>query len=288
LEDLELTIITGLSGAGKSVAVKSLEDLGYFCVDNLPPQLLPKMVELCQQSEKIDHLVAVIDVRGGQFFRDLFHVLEELDRGRVNYHILFLEADDATLIRRYKETRRTHPLHADGGISQSIAEERKLLLPLKERADMVIDTSLTSVRQLREIITESFRPAVKGTSPLEVQLISFGYKYGLPLDADMVFDARFLANPFWVDHLREKSGLEAEVRDFVMSDSRAEEFLNRVEGLLTSLQEGFVREGRHFITVALGCTGGRHRSVALAEELARRLRDRGWTVVVRHRDLHRD
>ncbi len=288
MEDLELTIITGLSGAGKSVAVKSLEDLGYFCVDNLPPQLLPKMVELCQQSEKIDHLVAVIDVRGGQFFRDLFHVLEELDRGRVNYHILFLEADDATLIRRYKETRRTHPLHADGGISQSIAEERKLLLPLKERADMVIDTSLTSVRQLREIITESFRPAVKGTSPLEVQLISFGYKYGLPLDADMVFDARFLANPFWVDHLREKSGLEAEVRDFVMSDSRAEEFLNRVEGLLTSLQEGFVREGRHFITVALGCTGGRHRSVALAEELARRLRDRGWTVVVRHRDLHRD
>jgi len=288
LEDLELTIITGLSGAGKSVAVKSLEDLGYFCVDNLPPQLLPKMVELCQQSEKIDHLVAVIDVRGGQFFRDLFHVLEELDRGRVNYHILFLEADDATLIRRYKETRRTHPLHADGGISQSIAEERKLLLPLKERADMVIDTSLTSVRQLREIITESFRPAVKGTSPLEVQLISFGYKYGLPLDADMVFDARFLANPFWVDHLREKSGLEAEVRDFVMSDSRAEEFLNRVEGLLTSLQEGFVREGRHFITVALGCTGGRHRSVALAEELARRLRDGGWTVVVRHRDLHRD
>ena len=288
MEDLELTIITGLSGAGKSVAVKSLEDLGYFCVDNLPPQLLPKMVELCQQSEKIDHLVAVIDVRGGQFFRDLFHVLEELDRGRVNYHILFLEADDATLIRRYKETRRTHPLHADGGISQSIAEERKLLLPLKERADMVIDTSLTSVRQLREIITESFRPAVKGTSPLEVQLISFGYKYGLPLDADMVFDARFLANPFWVDHLREKSGLEAEVRDFVMSDSRAEEFLNRVEGLLTSLQEGFVREGRHFITVALGCTGGRHRSVALAEELARRLRDGGWTVVVRHRDLHRD
>ena len=288
MEDLELTIITGLSGAGKSVAVKSLEDLGYFCVDNLPPQLLPKMVELCQQSEKIDHLVAVIDVRGGQFFRDLFHVLEELDRGRVNYHILFLEADDATLIRRYKETRRTHPLHADGGISQSIAEERKLLLPLKERADMVIDTSLTSVRQLREIITESFRPAVKGTSPLEVQLISFGYKYGLPLDADMVFDARFLANPFWVDHLREKSGLEAEVRDFVMSDSRAEEFLNRVEGLLMSLQEGFVREGRHFITVALGCTGGRHRSVTLAEELARRLRDGGWTVVVRHRDLHRD
>lgn len=288
MEDLELTIITGLSGAGKSVAVKSLEDLGYFCVDNLPPQLLPKMVELCQQAERIDHLVAVIDVRGGQFFKDLSQVLEELDRGKVTYRILFLEADDATLIRRYKETRRTHPLHVEGGISQSIAEERKLLLPLKEKADMVIDTSLTSVKQLRELLTESFRPQEMESSPLEFQLLSFGYKYGLPLDADMVFDLRFLSNPFWVDHLRMKSGLEDDVKEFVFSDARAGEFLDRVEELLLSLREGFVREGRRYLTVALGCTGGKHRSVALAEELARRLRLKGWTAVVRHRDLKRE
>lgn len=288
MEYPELTIITGLSGAGKSVAVKSLEDLGYFCVDNLPPQLLPKMVELCQQSGRIDHLVAVIDVRGGQFFGDFFRVLDELDRGNVDYRILFLEADDATLIRRYKETRRAHPLHVEGGIAQSIAEERKLLLPIKERADMIIDTSLTNVRQLRELITESFRPSKRDVSPLEVQIISFGYKYGLPLDADMVLDLRFLPNPFWVDGLREKTGLEPEVKDFVLSNGKAGEFLDRVEDLLANLHDGFVEEGRHYLTLALGCTGGRHRSVALAEELARRLRQRRWTVVVRHRDLGRE
>lgn len=284
--ELELTIITGLSGAGKSVAIKSLEDSGFYCVDNLPPSLILKMVELCMQGDAVEHLAAVIDVRGGEFFDDLNDALDELDRGGISYRILFLEADDDTLIRRFKETRRSHPLHAEGGIAESIARERELLQGLRGRADIVIDTSKSNMHQLREQLMNLYR--AEGLSfPLEVAIISFGYKYGLPLDADIVLDLRFLPNPFWVDELRELAGDDPRVREYVLGKRESEEFLDRVHSLLLYLKEGFVHEGRRYITVALGCTGGRHRSVVMADELAERLRSHGLQVSVRHRDMDR-
>lgn len=284
---LEITIITGLSGAGKSIAIKSLEDLGYFCVDNLPPALLLKMVEVCSQGDsKIEHLAAVIDVRGGEFFEDLNESLNELDRGDIPYRIVFLEADDESLIRRFKETRRSHPIPARGGISESIASERGLLQSLRGRADMVIDTSKSNVHQLREQLMNQYRS--EGMSvPLEISLVSFGYKYGIPLDADMVFDVRFLPNPFWVDNLRELDGGDDEVRDYVMGFKDSAEFLDRVESLIHFLKTRFIREGRRYITLALGCTGGQHRSVVLVNELAMRLSVDDWSVNIRHRDAHR-
>jgi UPF0042 nucleotide-binding protein len=284
---MEITIITGLSGAGKSVAIKSMEDLGYFCVDNLPPLLLLKMVELGSQSDSgIEHLAVGIDVRGGEFFEDLNESLDELDRGGISYRIVFLEADDETLINRFKESRRSHPIPSQGGITQSIARERELLQTLRGRADIVIDTSRINVHQLREQLMNQYRS--DGESMLlEISLVSFGYKYGLPLDADMVFDVRFLPNPYWVDELRELDGSDTRVRDHVMASDESKEFLDRVQALIQFLKEKFWREGRRYITLALGCTGGQHRSVVLVEELAARFKASGWTVNVRHRDMHR-
>ncbi len=284
---LEVTIITGLSGAGKSEAVKSLEDLGFFCVDNLPPALLLKMAELSSRGEdRIENLAAVIDVRGGEFFEDLNQTLTELEHGGIPYRIIFLEADDGTLIRRFKETRRSHPIVSPGGINESIAKERRLLSGVRGRADMVIDTSRLNIHQLREHIMGQFAKET-GAAGLEASLVSFGYKYGLPLDADMVFDLRFLPNPFWIEGLRELNGRAEEVRDFVLGHEESREFLDRVESLLQFQKDLYEREGRRYLTIAMGCTGGMHRSVVMAEELLRRLRDTGWSVSVRHRDAHR-
>ncbi len=284
---MEITIITGMSGAGKSVAIKSMEDLGYFCVDNLPPSLLLKMVELGSQSEAfIEHLAVGIDVRGGEFFEDLSTSLDELERGNIAYRIVFLEADDETLIKRFKETRRSHPVFAEGGISESIARERILLQSLRGRADIVIDTSMTSVHQLREQLMNEYR-SEGVTMPPEVSLVSFGFKHGLPLDADLLFDLRFLPNPFWVEGLRELEGSDARVRDYVMSSGESTHFLDLVCEMLEFLRDKFIREGRRYITLAMGCTGGQHRAVVLVEELASRLKTSGWSVNVRHRDVQR-
>lgn len=284
---LEITIITGLSGAGKSVAIKSMEDLGYFCVDNLPPSLLLKMVELGSQSETdIEHLAVGIDVRGGEFFEDLNESLAELDRGGIPYGIVFLEANDETLIKRFKETRRSHPIPSPGGITDSISQERDLLHSLRGRADIVIDTSGINVHQLREQLMNQYRS--DGASVLlEISLVSFGYKYGLPLDADMVFDLRFLPNPFWVDDLRDRDGTDDEVREYVLGQEESKEFLARIESMVDFLRNKFFREGRRYITLAMGCTGGRHRSVVMVEELAARLQAADWLVNVRHRDVRR-
>jgi len=268
------------------VAIKSLEDVGYFCVDNLPPSLLMKMVELCQGEAKIDHLAVVIDVRGGEFFQDLYHCLDELDRGGTNYRIVFLEADDETLIRRFKETRRSHPIHSPGGITESIARERELLEGLRERAHVVIDTSRSNVHQLREQIMNQYRGGGAGKA-LEVNLVSFGYKYGLPLDADIVFDLRFLPNPFWVDELRDLRGDDPRVKEYVLGQEESRSFLEMVQSLFLFMKDKFIREGRRYVTIAMGCTGGRHRSVVLAEELALRLRGDDLEVSVRHRDVDR-
>lgn len=256
-------------------------------MDNLPPSLLLKMVELSSQAEsKIDHLAVVIDVRGGEFFEDLNESLSELDRGGISYRIVFLEASDEVLIRRFKETRRSHPLDAPGGISESIARERELLEVIRGRADIVLDTSKSNVHQLREQLMNQYRDEGR-VIPLEASLVSFGYKFGLPLDADMVFDLRFLPNPFWVDELRERDGRDGEVRKYVLGQEESSGFLRRVEDLLVFSREKFIREGRRYITVAMGCTGGRHRSVVMVEELSNRLKEQGWSVSVRHRDVNR-
>lgn len=284
---LEITIVTGLSGAGKSIAIKSMEDLGFFCVDNLPPSLILKMVELCSgEGANIDHLAAVIDVRGGEFFDDLNDSLDELDRGGIPYRIIFLEADDEALLKRFKETRRSHPIHAQGGILESISRERELLQGLRGRADIVIDTSAINVHQLREQLVELYR-GEEGLALPEIALVSFGYKYGLPLEADMVFDLRFLPNPFWVDELRDLDGNDERVREYVLGREESDEFLECVSSLILYLKDKFLREGRRYVTVALGCTGGKHRSVVLVNELAGRLDGSGWRVNARHRDLQR-
>jgi len=245
------------------------------------------MVELSSQYDsKIDHLAAVIDVRGGEFFDELSESLAEMDRGGIKYSIIFLEADDATLIRRFKETRRSHPIQAAGGISESIARERELLQGLRGRADTVIDTSKSNIYQLREQLTNLYRSEGRDV-PLEVSLVSFGYKFGLPLDADMVFDMRFLPNPFWVDELRDLNGTEAKVQDYILQQEDAREFLERALSLMQFLRNLFIREGRRYITLAFGCTGGRHRSVAVVEEMASRLEEMDWVVNIRHRDIQR-
>jgi len=264
-----------------------MEDLGYFCVDNLPPSLLLKMVELGSQSDAdIEHLAVGIDVRGGEFFEDLNESLAELDRGGIPYAIVFLEANDDTLIKRFKETRRSHPLSAPGGITESISKERDLLQTLQGRADIVIDTSGINVHQLRELLMNQYRSG-GGSVLLEISLVSFGYKYGLPLDADMIFDLRFLPNPFWVDDLRDRDGTDAGVREYVLSQEESREFLDRIQSMVDFLKNKFFREGRRYITLALGCTGGRHRSVVMVEELAARLQAADWLVNVRHRDIRR-
>ncbi len=284
---LEITIITGLSGAGKSIAIKSMEDLGYFCVDNLPPSLLLKMVELGSQSDaNIEHLAVGIDVRGGEFFDDLNESLAELDRGGTPYGIVFLEANDDTLVKRFKETRRSHPINSPGGISESISRERELLQGLRGRADIVIDTSGINVHQLREQLMNQYRSGDTSVL-LEISLVSFGYKYGLPLDADMVFDLRFLPNPFWVDELRDRNGKDEDVRAYVLGQEESMGFLERIASLVDFLRDKFFREGRRYVTLAMGCTGGQHRSVVMVEELAARLKAADWLINVRHRDIRR-
>lgn len=264
-----------------------MEDLGYFCVDNLPPSLLLKMVELGSQSDaNIEHLAVGIDVRGGEFFEDLNESLAELDRGEIPYGIVFLEANDETLIKRFKETRRSHPIQSPGGITESISKERDLLQALRGRANIVIDTSGINVHQLREQLMNQYRSG--GASVLlEISLVSFGYKYGLPLDADMVFDLRFLPNPFWVDELRDRDGTDTGVREYVLGQEESQEFLDRIESMVDFVRNKFFREGRRYITLAMGCTGGRHRSVVMVDELAARLQAADWLVNVRHRDIRR-
>ncbi|HEY3247307.1 MAG TPA: RNase adapter RapZ [bacterium] len=285
--DIQFLIITGLSGAGKSNAMKVFEDLGFFCVDNLPPALLPKFAELCLQSDGAVRRAAVaIDVRGGEFFADLFTALDHLEAMGFDYQILFLDAADDVLVRRFEETRRKHPLASSGGVLQGIQSERRQLQAVKEAADKIIDTSLSSVRDLRDEIVTTF---VHGEQQkgLAVSVVSFGYKFGIPLDADLVFDVRFLPNPHYQEALRPLAGSSPQVRRFVLEQEATREFMTRLSGLMDYLLPQYVQEGKSHLTIALGCTGGKHRSVVLADELAKHLSARGYRVRVRHRDMRK-
>ena len=284
---MRVVIVTGLSGSGKSTAIHVLEDLGFYCIDNLPVTLLPRFLELCESSEKpISRVALGIDLRERVSLRQYPEVLAELRSRGQRVEILYLEAADEVLLRRFSETRRPHPAADGGNIAQGIRTERERLVGLRELADQIIDTSASTVHDLREQLRQLLASAPAHTTLL-VAVESFGYKYGVPTDADVMFDVRFLPNPFFLEEFRAKSGVEPEVAAFVLQRPEAERFLDQVSALLESTLPLYVREGKSYLTLAVGCTGGRHRSVAVAEELGRRLRAWGYTVHVRHRDLQR-
>lgn len=287
IQQLRVTLITGLSGAGKSAAVATFEDAGYFCIDNLPPQMLPAVVQLfALEGSRVNRAALVFDARGGRYFEELDHALEYLRSSGIAHKVLYLEASDEALVARYQASRRPHPLSHD--LVEGIARERHLLSPLRARADVIIDTTDLTPWEFRRRLEETLL-ADRLSNQLLVSLESFGYRYGLPDEADMVFDVRFLPNPHWVAELRALSGLEPVVRDYVLERSEADTFLTQVASLLHFVAPGFLAEQKRRLVVALGCTGGRHRSVALTEELGRRLvQDSSLVISVRHRDIDRE
>lgn len=285
---MQFLIITGMSGAGKSLCVKYFEDIGYFCVDNLPPSLIPKFAELTLQgNSKLDKIALIIDIRGGAMFLDLMPALHTLTEMDISYKIVFLDATDAVLIKRFKETRRMHPLAQEGRVAEGIKEERRILQPVKEKADFIIDTSNLMPRQLKEEIVNLFLQG-KTFKGLIVSIESFGFKYGIPIDCDLVFDVRFIPNPFYIPDLKPKTGMNKEVSDYVMSFSESKTFLTKLIDMINFLIPYYVKEGKSQLVVGIGCTGGKHRSVTLANELYATLKHNDVSVVVKHRDIERD
>lgn len=284
----DLVLITGMSGAGRSEAIHTFEDLGYFCIDNLPPALIGQLVALTAlPGSRVRRMAVVCDVRGGAFFEELVGELVKLEELGHPFRILFLTADDRTLVNRFKETRRRHPLSEAGSVKNGIAAERELLEAVRGRADLTIDTSDLLPQQLRAVIRESF-VAAGHEDQLQVTVSSFGFKYGVPIDADIVMDVRFLPNPYYIDRLRSKTGLDRPVRSFVLDKPETETFLARWFSLLDFLLPNYLSEGKTHLSVALGCTGGMHRSVALSEKTAEYIGAVGYPVTVSHRDIGRD
>jgi UPF0042 nucleotide-binding protein len=283
----DFTIITGLSGAGRSEAAKSLEDLGYFVVDNLPPALIPKFAELVETTGGPQRVAIVADARGGRFFGELANALEVLRKKRIAIRILFLEASDEVLLSRFAATRRKHPLAAEERRVEGIRKERQIMEALRGEADLIIDTTGLTPNDLRERVREAFAGTPREAG-LQVAVVSFGYKYGVPRDADLVLDCRFLPNPYWVDWLRDVPGTDPPVKRYVTGQPQYAEFVSRLRALLDHVLPGFVAEGKSYLTVAVGCTGGRHRSVVVADDLAAYFREKGLSVTREHRDLGRE
>ncbi|HJX14309.1 MAG TPA: RNase adapter RapZ [Candidatus Deferrimicrobiaceae bacterium] len=280
-----IVVVTGLSGSGKSTATKVFEDIGYFCVDNLPPVLLPKIVDLVSEARTdVVRIALVADVRGREFLHDFARVIGQLRQGQHDVRVLFLDAGDDVLLLRYSETRRRHPLAARGGAKEAIRREREMLSPLREMADTVLNTSQYTVHQLRDTIVRRFRG--KGGPTLQVGVVSFGYKYGIPLEADMVIDVRFLPNPNFVPKLKPLTGLDRKVRDYVMKNRSTRTFFGKLTSFLQFLLPLYKKEGKAYFTLGVGCTGGRHRSVVVAEAVKRSLPKPVAPIVV-HRDIHR-
>ncbi|MGI6112511.1 MAG: RNase adapter RapZ [Mahellales bacterium] len=285
---MRFLIVTGLSGAGKSQTLRYLEDMGYFCIDNLPPKLIPKFAELCYQSEgKIERVAIVVDIRGGEFFEDLFECLGDLEENGYRYEILFLEASTEMLIKRYKETRRKHPLAKEGRVIGAINQERELLAGVRLRANNIIDTTNLQPKQLKKELVKLFLDD-NNQQGLLISVMSFGFKYGIPLDTDLVFDVRFLPNPFYIDKLRHSTGREPEVKEYVLMSKEAKEFLNKLEDMLDFLIPLYLKEGKSQLVISIGCTGGKHRSVTIAQFLYEKLLEKGHKVMVDHRDVDHD
>lgn len=283
LESIKLVIVTGMSGAGKSVAMRALEDLGYFCIDNMPPALFTKFWELVKESGNIDKVALVVDLRSRGFYETIISMITELrSTENVKTKIMFLDASDEELVSRYKETRRTHPLAVDGGrLLDGVKKERHMMNDIKNSSDIVLDTTDTSTRQLREKIIESFKG--ENNSPFRIEVMSFGFKYGIPIDADNVMDVRFLPNPFYIPELKPLSGLDELVADYVFDNEDTKDFYAKYIELLKSIIPGYKKEGKTSLTIAIGCTGGQHRSVAIAEQIAKDLAV-DYKVDVSHRD----
>ncbi len=286
-EQQEMLIVTGMSGAGRSTVGNALEDLDWYVVDNLPPQMLRPLVELVERAgASLPRIAAVVDIRGRDFFSELQDIIQALRTG-VSVRVVFLDATDAVLVRRFESVRRPHPLQGNGTLLDGIGAERARLAELRESSDIVIDTSDLNIHQLATLITETF--AEEGHAGVRLTLLSFGYKYGLPADADLVVDARFLPNPFWIPELRHLDGEDAEVSEYVLDQAGAREFIEAYATALEPVMAGYQRENKRHATIAVGCTGGRHRSVAIVRELADRLRQLPGVVVnVKHRDRGRE
>lgn len=281
---MRFVIVTGMSGAGKSTALKMLEDVGYFCIDNLPLALLPKLVEILRvPSTEFNKVALGIDIRGGQNFTDLEEMLKD-----VSYEMLFLDSGDSVLVKRYKETRRTHPLANEGNIWKGLEKERRVLEPIKRNADYIIDTSLLLTRELKRELQKIFVDSQEYKN-LYLTVVSFGFKYGIPNDADLVFDVRFLPNPYYIEELRPKTGNDPEIQEYVMNNGKAEEFLDKLQGMLEFLIPQYIAEGKHQLVIAIGCTGGKHRSVTLANALYHYFeKSNEYGVRIEHRDIEKD
>lgn len=283
--DIELVIVTGLSGAGRSTAARALEDLGLMVVDNLPPQLIGETIELVASRREVDRVAVVADSRGGSLFGALEAAIDEVSGKVQQVTVLFLEAQEHVLIRRFESSRRPHPLQGDGALLDAVRAERSLLAPLRDRANLIIDTTDRNVHDLRRAIDAAFDDE---DVRLRVTITSFGFKYGLPIDADYVADVRFLPNPFWIEELRPLTGIDAPVSDYVLNQPDAVPFLETFTDMMKIVTDGYLREGKRFVTIAVGCTGGQHRSVAIAESLGVRLVQAGLEVHVTHRDRGRE
>jgi len=282
---MDFIIVTGMSGAGKSTALKFLEDLGFFCADNLPPELIPKFAEICfRPGTDIDKVALGVDIRGGRLFDDLFAVLSSGELNDYDYKILFLDASDEVLIKRFKETRRSHPLAKNDLVSVGIEKERVLLSELRSRATYIVDTSYALTRQLREKIVELF-VTDKQYRGIMITVVSFGYKFGIPPGCDLVFDVRFLPNPFYIAALKEQTGSDKDVKDYVLGFEESHIFLNKLKDMLEFLIPLYIKEGKNQLVIGIGCTGGKHRSVALANEIAGTLQSEEHSVIVIHSDI---
>lgn len=286
-DTLELVIITGMSGAGKTVAVQSFEDLDYYCIDNMPPTLLPTFWELMKETGKITKIALVIDLRTREFFNELESIIATMDNTQfITTRVFFLEASDEALVNRYKETRRNHPLAGSNGrLIDGIRKEREILNDIRSRAQVIIDTSDLTPRQLREKLTEML--ATDDVTLFHVEVVSFGFKYGAPIDADVMIDVRFLPNPHYIEHLRPQTGLDAPVYDYVMKQPETQIFYQKFMDLINYCLPGYKKEGKSSVTIAIGCTGGKHRSVALAERIGKQLANDDYVVNITHRDYQK-
>ena len=283
---IDVLLVTGMSGAGRTTATSSLEDLGWYVVDNIPSSLILDLLDNLSQRSNVKKVAISVDIRGGKLFEELQGALDEIQARGNELRILFLEASDETLVRRYESSRRPHPLQREHHLLQAVATERDLISNLRASADLVIDTSNLNVHELRRSVEASFGDEIHMT--LRVSILTFGFKYGIPVDADLVADMRFLPNPYWDDSLRELTGLDSAVSNYVLSQEPAKEFIATYKQLVEMVEDGYLREGKRFVTIAVGCTGGKHRSVAVAQELARQLEADGTSVRVVHRDLGRE
>ncbi|MBE7033372.1 MAG: RNase adapter RapZ [Ruminococcaceae bacterium] len=285
---MRFVIITGMSGAGKTQVMHSLEDMGYYCIDNLPVAFLLPFAKMCNsESEKFKNVAVVVDIRGGEALSEIGEALQSFVENNISYEILFLEADESVIVKRYKETRRKHPLSPEGSIEEGILLERDKLSFLRGNATNIIDTSPLLTRELKQMIRELYGDD-ENSDYFRIQVQSFGFKYGIPRDTDLIFDVRFLPNPFYIPELKEHNGTEKEVSDFVLKFDQTKEFVTKLEDMLTMLIPHYIEEGKTELVIGIGCTGGKHRSVAITEKIVSGLNKRNFKTIVRHRDMHKD